>query len=330
MSAPVFRDPIFDGATDPVVIARDGTDEWWMFYTQRRPDDLGPGVHWVHGTRIGTAVSTDQGASWQYRGPASGLEDGNTLWAPEIVRSPQGYRMYVTVVDGIPSSWSGAEAHIVEYLSDDLEHWIRRGRIELGSDRVIDAAVERCDDGRWRLWYKNERDGSSTWAATSADLQHWSVEGRIVPAEPPHEGPNVFRLGGWYWLLTDEWRGLGVHRSFDGVRWSRQAAAGGLILNEPGRHPLDWQIGRHADAVVLDGTHAVLFYFTHPAAVAEGEDAGMDAVASRRSAVHVAQLHVFDGRLVADRDVPAGRPVLARNEARSCTEDEPSETEGTA
>jgi hypothetical protein len=130
-------------------------------------------------------------------------------------------------------------------------------------------------------------------------------------------------------LLTDEWRGLGVHRSIDGVRWTRQDAAGGLILNEPGRHPLDRQLGRHADAVVLDSTRAVLFYFTHTAA-AEGEDRWLDAVASRRSAVHVAQLRVFEGRLVADRDVPAGRPLVARNEACPLTEVEPSETEGTA
>jgi YD repeat-containing protein len=33
VTAPLFRDPVHDGATDPVLVHHaDGT--WWMFYTQ--------------------------------------------------------------------------------------------------------------------------------------------------------------------------------------------------------------------------------------------------------------------------------------------------------
>jgi hypothetical protein len=308
VSAPVFHDPVYDGATDPTVIRNDSTGDWWMFYTQRRTTDDGPGHRWVHGTRIGIAVSSDGGATWRYRGVARGLERGNTLWAPEVIRAPNDYRMYLTVVDGVPSDWDDAEAHIVEYRSADLLHWNRVRQIDLRSDRVIDAAVAACPDGLWRLWYKNERDASSTWAATSCDLETWAVEGRAVPASPSHEGPNVFRLGGWWWMLTDEWRGLGVHRSPDAVQWTRQARDGGLILHRPGAHPEDREVGHHADAVILsapDDSHAALFYFTHPNRSAFDSSDHR----SRASAIHVARLTVHDDELVADRDVPADTPL---------------------
>ena len=76
MSAPIFRDPVEDGAADPVVIRRVGTDEWWMFYTNRRPAADGPKSTWIHGSRIGLAMSIDSGASWHYRGLVEGLDEG--------------------------------------------------------------------------------------------------------------------------------------------------------------------------------------------------------------------------------------------------------------
>src|SRR5690606_6361526 len=33
---PLFRDPIHDGAADPVVIWNPHAQRWWMFYTNRR------------------------------------------------------------------------------------------------------------------------------------------------------------------------------------------------------------------------------------------------------------------------------------------------------
>ena len=33
---PVFRDPVFDGAADPVVIWNRQEEKWFMFYTNRR------------------------------------------------------------------------------------------------------------------------------------------------------------------------------------------------------------------------------------------------------------------------------------------------------
>src|SRR5690606_27836931 len=114
----LYRDPVHDGATDPRVVI-DPAGGWWMFYTQRRADvdDAGPGVAWVHGTRVGVAVS-DDGVRWRYAGTLEptpvglALEPGppppsvdRTHWAPEVIRAGDGWRMYLTEIDGIPDRW---------------------------------------------------------------------------------------------------------------------------------------------------------------------------------------------------------------------------------
>ena len=47
MSAPIFADPVNDGAADPAVIWNAERREWWMFYTNRRPRHEGPGWEWI-------------------------------------------------------------------------------------------------------------------------------------------------------------------------------------------------------------------------------------------------------------------------------------------
>jgi hypothetical protein len=296
--APLFRDPVYDGAADPVVIRHAASGEWRMFYTQRRATAGGPGVSWVHGSAIGVAGSRT-GEHWEYRGTATGLDaPGLTHWAPEVIWDGTRYRAYVSVIDGVPDRWEGFPRRIAEYWSDDLETWRFLRDIPLSSDRVIDAAVERCGDGLWRLWYKDEADGSTTWAAVSPDLERWSVEGRVIGGVP-HEGPNVFRLGGWYWLITDEWRGLRVHRSADGTSWDVQRDDG-LLLARPGARPGDATVGRHADVVVAKNETAWIFYFTHPEWNGALDEAGDSA--ARISVIQAAPLRVENGNLRCDRD----------------------------
>jgi hypothetical protein len=313
VSGPIFRDPVWDGASDPAVIRREGTDEWWMFYTQRRALLEAAGVAWVHGSRIGVAVSNDGGASWRYRGVVEGLDAPGdvtpaTHWAPEVVRFGGVYHLYLTWIAGAPSEWAGHERSIVHFVSDDLVEWRRVGVLDLGSRLVIDAAVARCADGRLRLWFKDEGEESTTWSAVSDDGYGWRREGLVVGGRP-HEGANVFELGGHYWLIVDEWRGQGVYRSPDGIDWRRQRTDDGLILRSPGLHPEDREVGRHAD-VVVRGDDAVIFYFTHPGWNGD-ELAGATSLAERRTAIHVARLQVEDRSgepaLVADRDGLAGR-----------------------
>ena len=49
--APLYRDPVYDGAADPVLVWNPQREAWWMFYTQRRAKLELPGVEWCHGTR---------------------------------------------------------------------------------------------------------------------------------------------------------------------------------------------------------------------------------------------------------------------------------------
>jgi len=108
----------------------------------------------------------------------------------------------------------------------------------------------------------------------------------------------VFALAGWYWLLTDEWRGLAAYRSADLSSWQRT----GMILDTPGSRPDDADIGRHAD-VVECGARAFIFYFTHPGLVGAADP---DSYQARRSCVLAAELRVEDGRLTCDRNAPPG------------------------
>ena len=162
---PLFRDPIHDGAADPVVVWNPAAQRWWMFYTNRRANVPGlSGVAWVHGTRIGIAESTD-GARWSYVGTADiplPVEVGGkepTLWAPEIVTGPDGgQHMFLTVVPGIFENWRHPRL-IVHLTRADLRHWTYSSTLEQASDRVIDAGVAALPGGGWRLWYNNQRVG---------------------------------------------------------------------------------------------------------------------------------------------------------------------------
>jgi sucrose-6-phosphate hydrolase SacC (GH32 family) len=295
MSAPLFRDPIHDGAADPVIVWNRDAEQWWMVYTNRRATAEGPGVAWVHGTDLGVAASPD-GREWVYRGRLSGLDvewGRNTYWAPEIHWHSGEYHMYVSYIRGVPAKWAGHDRHIVHYTSPDLLRWSFQSRLRLSSDRVIDACVHELPDGRFRMWYKDEANGSHTYAADSDDLYEWEVVGPVL-TERPHEGPNVFRFGGHYWMLVDEWRGQGVFRSGDMDHWERT----GLILDQPGSRPDDGGIGLHAD-VVVSGDDAYVFYFTHPGR--HGGDTG-DSYETRRTSIQVARLRVVEGNLVCDRD----------------------------
>jgi hypothetical protein len=297
-AAPLYRDPVYDGATDPTVVYHRASGEWWMFYTQRRASAPGPGFAWVHGSDLGIAVSRDGGASWLYRGTARGLEfewGRNTFWAPEVLWADGRYHMFVSYIRGVPDRWEGHGRTILHYTSGDLVDWTYQGPCEIGSPRVIDAAVHALPGGGWRMWFKDEEHSSHTYCADSPDLESWGPA-RPAVTETEHEGPNVFALGGHYWMLVDEWRGQGVFRSADLETWERD----GLILDAPGRRPDDQDYGRHADVVVAGDT-AYAFYFTHPG-LAPGYDD--ESYAARRSSIQVAALRVEDGHLRCDRDEP--------------------------
>ena len=242
------------------------------------------------------------------------------------------YHMFLTWGAGAPGTWAEqTERRLVHFTSPDVEHWDFEGRVDAASENVIDAAFGVVADGRPRLWFKDEVVGSTTWSAvweepalreethdgggstavgrTGRPLTggHWHAEGQVIGL-PAHEGPNVFRLGGWYWMVVDEWRGQAVHRSADGLAWARQETNNGLILDTPGAGADDATYGRHAD-VVTQGDHAYIFYFTHPEWQDTGMVNGLDhpdrAIREQRTSIHAARLHVEGDVLVCSRDLDA-------------------------
>jgi sucrose-6-phosphate hydrolase SacC (GH32 family) len=295
---PLFRDPVYDGAADPVIVWNRRERKWLMFYTNRRAKAVGlSGVAWVHGTRIGIAESTDGGATWKYRGTAEigyGKED-YTHWAPDIVYHGGLYHMFLTIVPGTFTDWN-ATREIVHLTSSDLLKWKFESALKFASDKVIDPSVIRLADGTWRMWYNNERDHKYIYYADSADLYHWQDRGKAVGERG--EGPKVFRWKNRYWMLIDVWRGLVIYSSDDGLKWTRQPRS---ILEQPGKGTDDQVKGGHADVLVSDD-RAFLFYFTHPGR--QNPDSKEDGYEQRRSSIQVVELEFKDGEITCDRDAP--------------------------
>jgi len=299
-SVPLFRDPIHDGAADPVVVWNRARKAWWMLYTNRRADYSGRGgVEWVHGTRIGIAESVDGGANWKYVSEADIplAKPDYTLWAPEVIYTGGLYHMFLTVVPGTFSDWNHPR-HIEHLTSTDLLHWRALADVNLPSERTIDACVFRLPDGNWRLWYKNEAAGSHIWSSDSKDLIHWTESG-IAIQTISGEGPVVFEWRGAYWMIEDTAPGLSAFRSSDLTHWKRQPDK---LLLTGGTQPTDRLEGKHPDVVVDGSGRAWLFYFTQQGgADAEGHAPGW----ARRSVLHVTELHEKGGVLTVDRNAPA-------------------------
>ena len=289
--APLYKDPIYNGAADPMIIKKESDGLFYMFYTQRRANQQVENVSFAYGTMVGVAESED-GANWHYRGALDlDFEFGhNTFWAPEVVYEPETklYHMYVSYIRGIYTKWRG-KATIEHYTSKDLFYWDHVGSLEFASSRIIDPCIYRLPSGAWRMWYKDECQNSVTSYADSTDLHNWEYRG-IAAGDCRQEGPNVFRFGGYYWLISDVWQGLAVYRSDDCEKFTRQEMN---ILAEPGTRVDDNQKGGHADIFVI-GDRAFIVYFVHPEPETYPE----------RSSIQLAELKIEDGVLVCDRNAP--------------------------
>jgi lysophospholipase L1-like esterase len=296
---PLFRDPVFDGAADPVLCWNSKEGKWFMFYTNRRANEPNTqGVSWVHGTHIGIAESSDYGATWKYRTTANidYARGEYSYWAPEVIEHNGTYHMYLTYVPGIFTNWD-APRDIIHLTSSDLLNWKYRSTLKLSSSKVIDACVMRLPDGTWRLWYNNEVDRKSIYYADSPDLYKWEDHGKVI-GDRPGEGPKVFRWKDRYWMVVDVWNGLGVYFSDDCVKWTRQK---NNLLDKPGKGADDKVKGGHPD-VVVSNDRAFLFYFTHPGR--QKSTPKNNPYEQRRSSIQVVELEYKDGQLSCDRDKP--------------------------
>jgi hypothetical protein len=259
----------------------------------------------VHGTPIGIAASTDGGVTWGYRGqariryPAAAADA--TWWAPAVVVHGGVFHMFLTYVPGTFADGWNHPRDIIHLTSTDLLTWDYRSTLPLSSHKVIDPGVLRMPDGTWRLWYKDEADGSSCHVADSPDLDHWSGGSRVAGlSDQGGEAPVAFHWKGHYWFLRDITRrpnGLALYRSEDAASWARV----GTLLQQPGTGRDDGAVGHHPD-VILSAGRAYLFYFTHPDSTGASATEGR----ARRSSIQVVELRYDAGAetITCDRNAP--------------------------
>jgi hypothetical protein len=304
---PVFRDPVYDGAADPVVIWNPLVSKWWMFYTNRRANMPHlPGVSWVFGTSIGIAESAD-GANWKYVGAAKfndlrsecGGKDSATLWAPDIVLGDDGeWHMYLSIEPGIDVKW-GLPGFIAHLSSTNLRDWKYESRLSQLGTQVIDADLLRMPDGIWRMYYKDQTGYSHINVTESKDLYSWSSPKEALKIRG--EGPIAFQWKGYYWLIIDTWNGQTVHRSKDGNTWEVQPGSP-LMPDGEGTGKDDIPNALHAN-VVISNNRLFMYYFTHPGRI--GQDKNKDTYEQRRTSIQVVELKLNKaGWITANRNEP--------------------------
>jgi sucrose-6-phosphate hydrolase SacC (GH32 family) len=293
---PLYDDPIYHGAADPVIIFNQQVKKWWMFYTNRRANINDSTVKWVHGTKIGIAESKD-GLHWTYVDTANinyRPVEGYTHWAPDIIENKGTYHMYLTYVPGTFTDWNHPRV-IIHLISNDLRNWNYQSTLDLVNEKVIDAAVFKVNDSLWRLWYNNEKDGKSIYYADSKDLFHWTDKGKAIAARG--EGPKTFFWKDTYFMIIDAWKGMEVYSSSDLLHWKKQPSR---LLENPGKGKDDQAIGGHCD-VVVNNERAFVYYFTHPSRIKENP-AAKGSFEEKRSVIQVAELHLVNNEVVCDRD----------------------------
>ena len=299
--APFFRDPIFDGAADPSVVWNEREQAWYVFYTQRRANQQLPGFSWCYGTKIGIARSVDGGQSWDYVGTAKGLSHklpAETYWAPHVFFADGKFHMFVTFIPKIAiQDWSG-KGQITYFTSRDLANWKFIREVDVKSDNVIDPGVVQLRDGRWLMVFRDDNAGVRSAKIVSKDLEHWMRVGEAI-GESSHEAPVILFWNDTYWLFVDEWQGIGVYESSDGLNYTHN----GLILDQPGSREDDCYMGGHP-GVALAGDRAFIFYHCHAGrAVPQGPVVGrIDSHEYKRSSLQIAELELVDGKMTCNRD----------------------------
>lgn len=303
---PVFRDPVYDGAADPVVIWNSIEKKWWMLYTNRRATETQlPGVSWVFKTPIGIAESED-GANWSYVGnanfpnlPAEAGGENATLWAPDVIYGDDGkWHMFLSIQAGIAERWGVVPGFIDHLTSYNLRDWNYQNRFKLpvGS---YDADVIKMPDGVWRMYYKDPNNHSSTfYYFESRNLKDWSEPKLVMSIKG--EGPAVFKWKNYYWMILCDGKGFTSLRSVDAEKWDKHPG-GPLMPEGSGSGKDDMATARHGD-VVISNDRAYFYYFTHPGQV--GEDTKKDGFEQRRSSIQVVELKLKDGWIKADRNKP--------------------------
>jgi hypothetical protein len=318
--APLFRDPVYDGAADPEIVWNHHAKEWWIFYTGRRAKMEGPLTY--AGCAIGVAASKDW-KHWRhvgyckFDGIGGDADSPDTFWAPGIVFDGEKYHMFVVFKKGRPIPWSG-EPFIVHYTAepDDLLGGWKKFSVVNTPKGSIDAGLFGLA-GQWRMWLKHQ---GKVHLMTSEDLVSWEDRGKVkgaVNEEKAIEGPYVFFWKDRYWMITDPHNGIQVYRSGDAERWDKL----GTVLDGPGDRELDITRGRHPSMAVV-GDRAFIFYHVEPYRPYPPKEQNLNpaekTIRQKICVLQVAELLYEKGRLSCDRNplLPTGEELKEHSHSR--------------
>ena len=96
--------------------------------------------------------------------------------------------MYVSYVPGIPADWNHPR-YILHYTSKNLIDWNFESKLNLSSEKIIDACVFRLSNGISECGTRTSGT-ALIHIADSKDLYNWEVKG-CAADDVPHEGANV-------------------------------------------------------------------------------------------------------------------------------------------
>ena len=321
---PLFADPSYNGSCDPEIIWNTYEQEWWIFYTGRRPR-VQDGIY--AGCAIGVATSKNL-LDWNFKGyikvdGVGGMADSpDTYWAPGIIQNGDEYHMFVTFKKGHPGLWGGDVAILVQLKApkeDLLNGWVTVQTLPTYPNG-IDAGLIQKDS----LYYLYHRDiergqegnskGVTTRYMTSTDLIDWEFKGWAkgdinniaVHGYKYQEAQYVFFWKDKYWLLTDpSGKDMAVYVSDDCENWKFNA----VIIDTPGAHPTDASEGRHPSLAIVDN-RAFIFYHCEPERQLQKENRkkGIFIPENYYAYLQVAELVLIDGKIMCDRDKPVVFP----------------------
>jgi hypothetical protein len=106
-------------------------------------------------------------------------------------------------------------------------------------------------------------------------------------------------------MFIDEWKGIGVYESDDGIRYARN----NLILDLAGKRADDGYWGSHP-GVALAGDRAFIFYHCHAGKTIGAHVPARDqtSLEFKRSSLQAAEIELYDGKITCDRDKAFRKP----------------------
>lgn len=333
LTAPLYRDPLFDGAHDPELVWNHAEQCYWLLYLQNRyniplsdPAPLGR----TSLTDIGLASTPDGGRSWVYRGVAEGLDvpasaradglppsgtqqyGGATWWRPAVTSVGGVYHAFWVMweasrgMKGPDGPGAYANWNLVHYTSNNLKSWSYNQTVRTNSF-AYDSDVFRLADGRYILFSTGQTRAvrGNPKVLQSRDLYEWTectdAGLQVNIDEGPHATWNDMSIK-WRGFGFINWDGsahFGTNRpnmmrtSDGGMTWEMSNTT---LYPGPGTRPLDLGAAHQGPLLLnqgADGEGGWALYFSEFSVGAEY--ARSTGCGTERAVLHLAAVETDSG-----------------------------------